>query len=242
MYGSRWESLKHSLLETSKPIEYSKNLTKSYFLDEASVLVASLLPIQPKDDVLDMCAAPGGKTLVLATSLGKSGTLTANDRSSSRRARLHRVLNDHLHEEHRMLVKVTSHDATKWSLYETDAYDAILLDAPCSSERHVIQDPKALSQWSPSRTKRLAQQQFAMLVAALDAVRVGGHILYSTCSISVHENQEVIKKLHTRRPGRFFEVEFDLPYSEALEHGSMILPDTSDNRGPLYASLLRRIS
>lgn len=191
--------------------------------------------------MLDMCAAPGGKSLVLATGLVTSGLLVSNDRSSQRRFRLRRVLDQHLPEDIRCRVTITSHDATKWGLYEQNRYDALLLDAPCSSERHVIQDRKALDQWSPSRTKHLAVQQFAMLAAALEATKIGGYILYSTCSISSKENEEIIQKLDKKRNGRFEEIPVQNPFAENLSHGSIILPDTAEGRGPLYSCLLRRI-
>jgi len=138
------------------------------------------------------------------------------------------------------MVTVTGHDATRWGLHEQSTYDAVLLDAPCSSERHVLQDAKALSQWSSARTKRLAVQQFAMVAAALEAVRPGGHILYSTCSISPSENEAVIEKLEKKRAGRYEEIAVDAPYAQALGHGKIILPDTANGRGPLYFCLLRK--
>ena len=192
--------------------------------------------------VLDMCAAPGGKSLVLASKLAGSGSLVCNDRSSQRRSRLKRVLDKHLPSPWRAVVSITSHDATKWGLYEQQAYDAVLLDAPCSSERHVFNDPKALSAWSPSRPKRLAIQQFAMLAAALEAVRVGGTVLYSTCSVSPAENEDVIEKLQVKRPGRFEEIPCDSAFAEPRAHGHIILPDASGGRGPLYYCLLRRLA
>lgn len=240
MYPVRWDQLKSALLESSETMGFAEDLLQPYFLDEASVIAASLLPVQPGDAVLDMCAAPGGKSLVLATRLHGSGSLVCNDRSSQRRARLKRVIDDHLPASFRSIVSITSHDATKWGLHERDAYDAILLDAPCSSERHVLQDPKALAIWGPARTKHLAIQQFAMLAAALDAVRVGGHILYSTCSISTLENEGVIAKLQKKRVGRYEEIHLEAPFSEKRDHGAIILPDSGGGRGPLYFCLIRR--
>jgi 16S rRNA C967 or C1407 C5-methylase (RsmB/RsmF family) len=127
-------------------------------------------------------------------------------------------------------------------LYEQSAYDAILLDAPCSSERHVLQDPKALALWGPARTKHLAVQQFAMLAAALEAVKPGGHVLYSTCSISSLENEAVVERLAKKRSGRYEEIPVEAPFSEELSHGRIILPDTAQGKGPLYFCLIRRIS
>ncbi|MDI9456241.1 MAG: hypothetical protein QM442_10410 [Spirochaetota bacterium] len=115
-----------------------------------------------------------------------------------------------------------------------------MLDAPCSSERHVLSDEKALKDWSPSRPKRLAVNQFAMLASALEAVVPGGLILYSTCSINPLENEEVIAKLEKRRAGRFEELHLDR--GEKRSFGSIILPDVSDGKGPLYMCLIRRLT
>lgn len=241
LFGSRWETLKQALIKEKSTVEYSNNLTKPYFLDEASLFCANLLEIEKDDNVLDMCAAPGGKTLVLASKLAGTGHLVSNDRSSKRRARLHNVIEEHLPTEYKNNINITAHDSTKWGLYEQEVYDKILLDAPCSSERHVLSDPSYLNQWSLNRPKHLSFQQFAMLAGALEAVKVGGIILYSTCAITPLEDEEVIRKLFKKREGRFELINFNCDIAEDREYGKIVLPDTSDNRGPLYFCLIRRI-
>ena len=242
LYAERWATLREALLKTNNPIPFSNTLSCPYFLDEGSVIAADQLPVSDSDTVLDMCAAPGGKSLILASKLKERGLLVCNDRSSTRRNRLHTVLAEHLSKETMERIRVTSHDATRWALYERDQYDAILLDAPCSSERHVLQNSKALATWSPARTKHLAIQQFAMLASALEAVKIGGYVLYSTCSISPAENEEVIAKLEKRRAGRYEEIHTSVPFAERRHYGSIILPDTAEGRGPLYFCLLRRLA
>ena len=246
LYGKRWPVLRDALLKPTNPVSLSEDLVEPYYMDKASILAASILPISENCSVLDMCAAPGGKTLSIALRLGGKGSLVANDRSAARRNRLHAVIQSCLPEEMRSIIKVTGHDSTKWSLYEKEAYDRILLDAPCSSERHVLTDPKALSIWSPNRPKLLAIQQFAMLASALDAARPGAYILYSTCSICPMENEAVIGKLHSKRKELFEEVDMLISHpeleklSEKLEHGRIILPDVQDGTGPLYFCLRRK--
>lgn len=242
IYAERWPLLRQALLEERKPVAFNENLEATYYLDEASITAARLLAVQKDDHVLDMCAAPGGKTLVLASSLQGSGRLVANDRSATRRGRLKIVLKNHLPESWQESVEVTGHDASKWGLYEQRMYDRVLLDAPCSSERHVLTDAKALKMWKPSRPKALAIQQFAMLAAALEAVKVGGLILYSTCSIEPSENEGVIEKLFVKRKDRFAIEHISVPEAEQRSHGSIILPDKTNGRGPLYFCLIRRIS
>lgn len=241
LYDSRWDELKVALLQEKKNIEFSENLTKPYFFDEASLFCANLLEIKEGDNVLDMCAAPGGKSLVIASKLKGTGHLTSNDRSSNRRARLHNVINDHLSDEYRENISIKGHDSTKWGLFEQEVYDKILLDAPCSSERHVLGDSSYLNKWSLNRPKHLSYQQFAMLAAALEAVKIGGIILYSTCAITPLEDEEVIRKLFKKRDGRFELINFNCDIAEDREYGKIVLPDVSDNRGPLYFCLIRRL-
>ena len=240
--SERWPRLKEALLAPNQHMTLGADLgyTKDYFLDPASVYSASLLPIHDNDIVLDMCAAPGGKSLVLAKALKGTGTLICNERSSNRRARLHRVIMDCLPENWRQNVKITAHDATRWGVYEKEVYDKILLDAPCSSERHVMVSPEHLADWSPSKTKRMAQQQHAMLCGALDALKVGGQILYSTCSISSIENSDCIAYFLKKRPSQVKVVELVLDKGEKCEYGHQFWPDVS-GEGPIYCCLLEKI-
>ncbi len=242
LYKERWEDLKTFMLKESSPVLLSEELKTPYYMDKASIIAASMLPVKSGDTVLDMCAAPGGKTLVLALKLKGNGNLVSNDRSASRRNRLIAVVNSCLDEKYKSIIKVTGHDSSKWSLYEKDIYDCILLDAPCSSERHVLKDQQALSLWGTNRPKVLSVQQFAMLAAALDAVKTGGYILYSTCSVNPMENEDVIEKLYSKRNGRFQECEMNVPeFAEHLNHGCIIMPDKTNGLGPLFFCLLRRL-
>jgi len=238
-YGSRWKKLKAALLQPVEHTQFSQGLRKAYPLDESSLYAARSLEVCPGERVLDACAAPGGKTLFLAVCLAGSGELTANDRSSSRRARLHRVIREYLPEELQSIITVTGHNAAKWGMYEQNCYDKILLDVPCSSERHLLRNPKELSRWSPGRSKRLSIQQFALAAAALDAVKPGGRIVYSTCSLSPLENDQVIAKLLKRRRGTCRVIPPPAePRAEASQYGRVILPDESDGRGPMYVSCI----
>lgn len=240
IYQDRWESIKTAFAVESQPISLSAELVEPYYMDKASIFAANCLPVKENDKVLDMCAAPGGKTLVLALKLKGSGQLISNDRSAARRNRLINVIQTCLPEEWRKNIKVTGYDSSKWTLYEQNEYDCVLLDAPCSSERHVLNDAKALDIWGTNRPKQLAIQQFAMLCSALDAVKEGGYILYSTCSINPEENEKVIEKLCTKRAGRFEEIDTKVDNAEKLSHGRIFMPDKADGIGPLYFCLLKR--
>lgn len=246
LFAGRWPNLFQSLKQDGVYTELGPPLCKSYFLDPASAEAATALDIRPGMRVLDMCAAPGGKAVAMLRNFLSSYPeetidLTLNERSASRRARLQRVLNDSLPSWSQSFIRVTSHDARRWGLHEQNTYDAILLDTPCSSERHLVQEPKTLRDWSPKRSVRLALDAYAMLAAALTALRPGGIVLYLTCALSPLENDGVIAKALQRR-GTEFEVLSppDLSDSEPTEYGCIVLPDQAGGRGPLFAARLRK--
>ncbi len=243
LFPGRWPALRAALLAEGSPTAFSKNLAKPYHLDLASVAAARALGETGDSRVLDLCAAPGGKTLVLASSLGPAGRIVANERSAERRRRLKAVLDEHLPPGLRERVTVTGRDAARWGLHERDAYDLVLLDAPCSSERHLLRDPARLSTWSPARTRHLAQQAYAMLLSALEAARPGGRVLYSTCALSPEENDEVVGRAMKRRPGLFEVLRENpdgSPPGEAARYGLCIWPDAAGGAGPIYYALLRK--
>ena len=245
LFGERWAALRKALLEAPAPEAYTGRLLKPYFLDRASVLAAEALGETGNALVLDLCAAPGGKTLVLASSLGPEGRITANERSSERRRRLKAVLEEHLPPEILSRIEVTGHDAARWGLYEKDRYDLVLLDAPCSSERHVLRSPAHLAAWSPARTKHLAQQAYAMLLSALAAAKPGGLVLYSTCALSPAENDEVVERALDRRPGAFEALPGETSLGETslgetTRYGLQLWPDRAAGLGPIYYTLLRK--
>lgn len=251
-YGDRWESLKQSLLGTKKhlafylngeteiqdlfePPAFGENDLKNYYLmDPASYFAAFELAKLSGKKTLDMCAAPGGKTLVLASTLKENETLVANERSAPRRNRLLKTIKDYIGETHQ--INVTGHDATRWCLHEKEAYDKILLDVPCSSERHLLEKPSLLKDWKPARSKKLSITQWTLLAGAFEVLKPNGHILYSTCSISNLENDLVIEKLLNK----FSNAEIiKLDLAEATEYGQIYLPDKT-TYGPLYFSLIKK--
>lgn len=240
-YGERWEGLAAAMLSEEEDKASIDGLLEPYFMDRTSIETAMLLPIEEGLDVLDMCAAPGGKSIVIASRLKGSGRLVSNDRSPDRRGRMRKAFETSLPEKWRMNIEITGHDASKWGVYEKEAYDRILLDAPCSSERHVMNSPEHLSQWSPSRPRRLQALQFSMISSALLALRPGGLMLYSTCSINSGEDEDIIARLMKKHPGEIRELPIALEYGEEREHGAIVLPDRSGGRGPMYAALLEKL-
>ncbi|MCK9169160.1 MAG: RsmB/NOP family class I SAM-dependent RNA methyltransferase [Treponema sp.] len=256
LYGERWSGLKAALLEEPAYTAWNAGGMESYFMDAASVRAAVSLPLTGAERVLDLCAAPGGKTLVLASLMSESAYLSSNERSPERKNRLLRVCDSCLPENIRTRVTVTCSDGAKWCTTRSDCFDAILLDAPCSSERHVLSDPKYLSQWTPSRIKTVAMEQWALVSSAYRMLVPGGFLLYSTCALCPSENDEIIARLinkfdtavpdlegilpaYDRNKVRLF-CNTSLPGAEKTSYGWLILPDTQTHAGPIYFSLIRK--
>lgn len=204
-----------------------------YVMDPASVLAARALGVQEGERVLDFCAAPGGKALVLAESLGETGALTVNDRSRRRAARLRSVLRQYLPTALSERVKLTTRDARRWGLFERAAYDAILVDAPCSSERHVFGDRAELRRWSPGRVRRLALDQYALLASAATALKPGGRLLYCTCALAPQENDRVVARLLDKARHALEPRALSAPLGEPTEYGWQVHPDRH-GYGPIY--------
>lgn len=253
LYKERWPVLREALFLPSRYIGLPSQKsfeTHDYFLDAASVTAALVLPIEENCRILDMCAAPGGKSLILASRISSLGgtTLVCNEISGERRNRLISVLDTYVPSSVRGRISLNGYDGARLCLRETESFDRILLDAPCSSERHVLQDSKYLAQWSPARIKHLAQTQWALLSSAFRLLKPEGYILYATCALSSCENDEVIRRLFKKfenassvssdLPEKFGQ--HTLPRAEKTACGFHILPDTQNGAGPLYFSLIKK--
>lgn len=261
IFAARWEKLKAALLQESEGVPFDAG-AKTYFLDSASVLVALTLPLDGAKKILDMCAAPGGKTLVLARRMEDDAELFSNELSFERKCRLERVVAEHLLPDVKERVKITCGDGALLCKKQDAIYDAILLDAPCSSERHVLSSPKYLQEWSPARVRSLAMRQWSLLSSAFRILKSGGFLLYSTCAISDEENSCVAKRLLEKFKGKVRAVEFDeirilqesnakkipelfskieFPSFEKNEFGFSVLPDAQKNSGPIYFFLAEKL-
>lgn len=224
------------------PERNEDELLDIYIMDPASVLAARALKVQSGDRVLDMCAAPGGKSLILIEALRDSGEIFCNDLSPERRERLKKVIQQYVPRDIRERVWITGKDGVQFGLREPNSFDSILLDAPCSGERHLLENKVALQEWSPRRTEHLATRQYSLLAAALLALKPGGKMVYSTCSISPSENDGVIRKLLKKKKNevRLLENVSDLG-GEKTEFGVSFLPDRC-GFGPLYFTSIEKLS
>lgn len=217
----------------------SENLLEAYIMDPASVLVARALPLSSDNKILDMCAAPGGKSLILAERMSEDSMLVANELSASRRERLLKVIQNYIPYPVRQRVWVKGQDASRWGLKHPESADRVLLDAPCSGERHLLESEEDMKNWSARRGEGLAQRQYALLCSALMTLLPGGYVLYSTCSLNPIENEGVIQKLFKKKEGfKEVHVQCEIP-GEPRPFGQIFLPDVL-GFGPLYFCLLQK--
>ncbi|MCR5437513.1 MAG: RsmB/NOP family class I SAM-dependent RNA methyltransferase [Treponema sp.] len=256
IFNERWIKLKEAFLSEKENVELKIKACESYFLDSASIIPALCLPLKNAEKILDLCAAPGGKTLVLASRMNASATLFSNERSLERKKRLLNVVNTCLPPEINERVEVSCSDGAVWCTRESECYDSILLDAPCSSERHVYLDPKYLNEWTPSRIKTVAMEQWALLSCAYRLLKPDGFLVYSTCALSPVENDLMMEKLIKKynKTGNDFEflepapdyselkefVKFNPPDFEKTNYGYQIFPDVQNGAGPIYFSIIRK--
>ena len=161
-----------------------------YYIQEASAMLpAEILPIEENDIVLDACAAPGGKSLKLLNKLNNTGLLISNDISASRANALLRNIERFGFENYYVISKDILEMENKYK----NTFDKILLDAPCSGEGMFRKDNSLISSWLKKGPEEYATLQKALIKACLNMLKDGGELLYSTCTFSIREDEEVIK-------------------------------------------------
>jgi 16S rRNA (cytosine1407-C5)-methyltransferase len=242
LYGLRWERLRKSLLEKPEPVAFAEGLVYPYMLDYASIVAAQSLRLPEEGVILDACAAPGGKSLVLLAKMNPALRLLANEISGERRRRLVKVLDAHLANPKRDQVRVSGFDAAALGRKKSEfgRFGGILLDAPCSSERRVMQQEKTLADWTAARPRFLAARQWALLSAAFLLLKPGASLVYVTCALSPEENDGVASRLVKKYQEQVQLDEPDFSEGEKTRFGRIILPDVSGGLGPMYVARFKK--
>lgn len=185
-----------------------------YYLQEPSAMTpASRLPVSEGDRVLDLCAAPGGKSTELAARLNGTGILAANDISLPRARALLRNLE--LFGTRHMLV--TAETPENLAEVFPGYFDRILVDAPCSGEGMFRKSQAVLEDWSPEKTIACSRTQRQILQSAWQMLRPGGLMMYSTCTFSPEEDEQVISWFLREYPD--MELQPVEPYYEGFRPG-----------------------
>ncbi|WP_300002664.1 16S rRNA (cytosine(1407)-C(5))-methyltransferase RsmF [uncultured Cedecea sp.] len=177
----------------------AEHLSGLFYIQEASSMlpVSALFYGQDRPQrIIDMAAAPGSKTTQIAAHMGNKGAILANEYSASRV----KVLHANISRCGISNVALTHFDGRVFGAATPEAFDAVLLDAPCSGEGVVRKDPDALRNWSYESTQEIASTQMALIDSAFHALRPGGTLVYSTCTLNPAENQQICFWLKARYP------------------------------------------
>lgn len=220
-----WADEAYYFDENVRPGKHPYHEMGLYYIQEPSAMsAAALLAPKPGMRVLDLCAAPGGKSTQLATYLGDRGLLVSNEINTQRS----RILSQNIE---RMGIKnaiVTNEDSFVLASHFPGLFNAIQVDAPCSGEGMFRKLPEAIEQWSIENVAICAARQKEILDNAAVMLKPGGVIVYSTCTFSKEENEDVIEYFLERHP------------DFTLEEMERFWPHKVDGEGHFVAKLVRR--
>ena len=197
----KWSKVGLQVFESQVPL----GATPEYLAGQYIIMAASsFLPVmalapQEHERILDMAAAPGGKTTYIAALMKNTGSIFANDSNKDRSKAL-------IGNIHRLGVKntiVCNHDAKEFPKV-IGGFDRVLLDAPCSGTGVIAKDPSVKTNKTEIDFMQLPHLQKQLLLCAIDSVdhtsKTGGYVIYSTCSISIEENEQVVQYALSKRP------------------------------------------
>lgn len=162
-----------------------------YVQEPSASGAVSVLNVQPGDWVLDLCAAPGGKSTQIAAKLNHSGVLVANEIEHKRA----QILLSNMERLGFGEVIITSSSAEQLCRHCAGWFDKILVDAPCSGEGMMKKHDEAMLGWSVAHIQACADRQFQILNHAFDALKTEGILVYSTCTYAKEENEEIVSRL-----------------------------------------------
>ncbi len=189
-----------------------------YLQDPSTLLAVRELDPQPGETILDLCAAPGGKTNFMAQLMNNEGRIVAHDLSSDRLK---------LIQENCTRLGVNCVEVTSTLNLRPSAFDRILVDAPCSNTGVLRRRVDLRWRIQPAEIERLRATQFELLRQAATCLKPGGVLVYSTCSLEPEENGEVVKQFLTTHAGF------------RLEHERELLPVADSADGAFTARLIR---
>lgn len=181
--------------ESSVPLgNTAEHMAGLFYIQEAS----SMMPVSALfqaddvfDSVLDMAAAPGSKTTQIAARMDNHGVLVANEFSASRV----KVLHANIERCGVRNAALSNYDGRVFGGWLPEQFQAVLIDAPCSGEGTVRKDADAMKNWSKQAVLSIAETQKDLIESAFHALKPGGVMVYSTCTLSLEENQQVCHHL-----------------------------------------------
>lgn len=221
-----------------------------YYVQEiASMLPVIVLNPKPNEKVLDLCASPGSKTTQMAMMMKNTGMIIANDIKLPRI----KILASNLERcgvTNEIITRTNGGRLARKLKIDGLLFDKILLDAPCSGEGTLRSTPRSLQMWNIRTVYKISKEQKNLLRNAIDVLKVGGEIVYSTCTHAPEENEEVIDSILKEFQNLKVE-KITLPikckpgltswknkeYSEELKNSCRIYPGISDTEGFFIAKL-----
>ncbi|XP_050440644.1 5-methylcytosine rRNA methyltransferase NSUN4 [Adelges cooleyi] len=231
------------------------NVSNYYLMDGGSIVPVLALDLKVGDRVLDMCSAPGGKALVMLQTL-LPDSLVCNDVQESRLNKLHRVMSEYIYDYKTWGDRLVITQNNAREIDEPGVYNKILVDVPCTNDRHNL-EVNENNIFKPTRAKerlQLPEIQASILCNALKNVAVGGTVVYSTCSLSPIQNDGVVKmamkkiweetnyQIVVKDLKKQFEPLHSLySFGKGLRLGQLVVPFLPLNYGPLYCCKLVKV-
>ena len=207
----------------------------AYYLQEPSAMLpAAVLNPQPGERVLDLCAAPGGKTTQLALRMAGQGLLVSNEPVPKRAQVLSRNVERMGIVNALVVSALPAQLAARWP----GGFDAVQVDAPCSGEGMFRRHPETMAEWTADSPAGCARRQAEILDGAAALVRPGGRIVYSTCTLNPTENEDTVAAFCERHPG-FSLRPFSLPGAQAPSGMLTCYPHRMRGEGHFVALLQR---
>ena len=197
--------------ESLRPGKHPFHEMGLYYIQEPSAMsAAALLAPSPGDRVLDLCAAPGGKSTQLASYLKQEGLLISNEINPARS----KILAQNVERMGLCNTVVTNEDSDTLADHYPEFFHKILVDAPCSGEGMFRKNHDAMDEWSPEQVQVCAKRQLMILNNAARMLQHKGLLVYSTCTFAPEENEQVIHNFLLEHPD-FILVHKDVPYFDA---------------------------
>ncbi|MBO8163553.1 MAG: RsmF rRNA methyltransferase first C-terminal domain-containing protein [Brevibacillus sp.] len=214
-----------------RPGKHPYHAAGLYYIQEPSAMAAAeALDVKPGEAVLDLCAAPGGKTTQLAAALAGTGLLVANEIHPARA----KALSENIERLGITNAIVTNETPERLAKRFPRYFDRILVDAPCSGEGMFRKLPEARDDWSPEKVEQCHLMQMDILEAADRMLKPGGTLVYSTCTFAPQENEQTIAQFLITHP--WYELEPVL-HAELFAPGQPEWTDPADSRLSLAARL-----
>lgn len=169
-----------------------------YVQEPAAMVPVESVEIQENWKVLDMCAAPGGKSSQIKNKLGENGVLVSNEIVPSRC----KILTGNMERMgFQNVVTACMHPQKLVKMFPENYFNMIMVDAPCSGEGMFRKEEIAIDEWTPENVKMCAERQAEILDCAAKLVKLGGYIVYSTCTFSLEENEMTVDAFLQRHTG-----------------------------------------